>query len=95
MPIRWTALVLLVLIWNGLFLPMGAFARPPIFLALIPLLGAFFVCWGIKTYPQLQKMILRDGRSVNEIKAFLSLIQTVSGFLTIIFGIVSIAQVFR
>lgn len=74
MPIRWTALVLLVLIWNGLFLPMRAFAKPPISLALIPLLGAVFVCWGIKTYPQLQKVILRDGRSVNEIKAFLSLI---------------------
>ena len=95
MPIRWTALVLFVLIWNVLFLPMRAFAKPPIALGLVPLLGALFVCWGINAYPQLQKVILKDGRSINEIKAFLSLIQTVCGLLAIVFGVISIVQAFR
>jgi hypothetical protein len=94
-PIRWTALVVLILTWYGLFLPMKAFAKPPLALGLVPLLGAFSVCWAITKYPQLQKAILRNGRSVSEIKAFLSLIQTVSGLLIITFGIISIVQAFR
>lgn len=97
-PVRWTAILLFILIWNGLFLLDGAvrhsFVSQPGLFTLIPLLLAFLVCWGTKTSPRLQKMILRDGRSVNEIKAHLSLIQTVSGILLGIFAVLVLTHSF-
>jgi hypothetical protein len=97
-PIRWTAVLLFILTWNGLFLldavvPRRLVNRPGLF-TLIPLLLAFLVCWGTKTSPRLQKMILRDGHSVNEIKASLSLVQTVSGILLVIFAVLVLTHVF-
>jgi hypothetical protein len=97
-PVRWTAILLSILIWDGLFLLDGviprSFVKRPGLFTLTPFLVAFLVCWGTKSSPRLQKMILRDGRSVNEIKAYLSLIQTVSGILLVIFAVLVLARVF-
>jgi hypothetical protein len=88
-PVRWTALLLFILGWNGLFLldavvPHSSVNRPGP-LTLLPLFLAFAVCRGTKTSGRLQQLILSDGHSINEIKAFLSLIQIVSGILLVIF----------
>jgi len=93
-PVRWTAILVFILVWNGLFLPMRAFAKPPLALAFIPLITTFVVCWGIRRYSWLQEAILRTGRSIGEIKAYLSLLQTVTGMLSVIFLVVVLAQVF-
>jgi hypothetical protein len=98
LPVRWTAILLITLAWNGLFLLDHAFRhsftkRPGLF-TLLPLLFAFLICWGIKKSPELQKTILRDGRSVNEIKAFLSLIQFVSGLLLVVFTVLVLSHAF-
>jgi hypothetical protein len=93
-PVRWTAILVFILVWYGLFLPMRAFAKPPLAVALIPVITTFFVCCGIKRYPWLQKAILRNGHSIGEIKAYLSLLQTVTGFLSVIFLVLALAQVF-
>ena len=98
-PVRWTTILLFILIWNGLFLLDNAVSRrfkdrPGLF-KLVPLFLAFLICWRTKVSPRLQKMILRDGHSVNEIKAHLSLIQTVSGILLIIFAVLVFSHSFR
>jgi hypothetical protein len=93
-PTRLSALLLFMAIWYALFLPMRALPKPPISLGLIPLLGAFSVCWGIRSNPRFQKVILKNGRSINEIKAYLSLIEIVSGLLIIVFAIISVVEAF-
>jgi hypothetical protein len=90
-PVRWTALLLFILAWNGLFLldavvPHSSANRPGP-LTLLPLFLAFLVCWGTKTSGRLQQLILSDGHSINEVKAFLSLIQIVSGILLVILSL--------
>jgi hypothetical protein len=97
-PVRWTTILLFILAWNGLFLLGGAVPRilvkrPELF-SLIPLFFAFAISWRTKTSPRLQKMILREGRSVNEIKAFLSLVQIVSGILLVAFAGLLVTHVF-
>ena len=97
-PVRWTAILLFLLIWNGLMLlagsvPSGHLKEHGLF-ALLALLMAFLVCWGTKTSPILQKMILSDGHSVTEIKAYLSLVQIVTGFLVVIFSVLVLTHTF-
>jgi hypothetical protein len=88
-PFRWIAVLAFIFVWNGLFFlinaaPHGSMNKPGTF-ALAPLLFAFLIAWGTKRSVKLQRIILKDARSVNEIKSFLSLIQTVSAFLLVEF----------
>jgi hypothetical protein len=89
--LRWTAILLFTVVWNGLFLLdrqlSGSGVNQPGLFVLVALLLAFLACWGTKTSPGLQKMILKDGHSVNEIKVYLSLIQTVSAILLVVFAV--------
>jgi hypothetical protein len=97
-PVRVTPIVLFILIWNGLFyldgVVPGNFAKRLGLFALFPLLFAFLVSWAAKTSPRFQEVILRDGHSVNEIKAYLSLVQMVSGILLPIFSILVLTHAF-
>jgi hypothetical protein len=93
-PVRWTAILLLVLAWNGLLLldyPRSGVNQPGFF-SLLALLLAFLVSWRTRTSPKLQEMILRDGHSVTEIKAFLFLVQIISGILLAVFAVVLLAR---
>ena len=90
-PFRWASVLAFILIWNGLFFLInavrhGSMNKPGAF-TLAPLLFAFLIGWGTKRSVKLQKIILKDGRSVNEIKSFLSLIQTVSALLLVVFAV--------
>jgi hypothetical protein len=90
-PLRWSPIVLFILIWNGKFLiqnilPHASRNQSSLF-ALVPLLFAFGVCWGAKRPSEVQEGILRKGRSAHEIKSCLSLIQTVCARLLAIFTI--------
>ena len=88
---RWSAVLLFILFWIALFFlnnpkPYLPGNQPGI-LTLASLAFAFLISWGIKRSPELQKMVLKDGRSVNEVRSFLSLLQMVSGLLLIVFTI--------
>jgi hypothetical protein len=87
-PFRWAAVLAVILIWNGLFLlmPRHAVNKPGAF-TLAPLLFAFLIAWGTKRSVKLQRIILKDARSVNEIKSFLSPIQTVAALLLVVFAV--------
>ena len=98
-PFRWGVVLAFILIWNGLFFlinaaPHGSTNKRGAF-TLAPLLFAFLIGWGTKRSVKLQKMILKDARSVNEIKSFLSLIQTVSALLLIVFAVLLFTDVLR
>jgi hypothetical protein len=86
-PIRWQAFLLMILVWNGLFMlaifdflvsaaDRRSFPGPAGLLAL----GSLFVA-ALATlfYPPFQRFVLRPGRSVNEIRAPLNLILLISG----------------
>ncbi len=84
---RWSAIVIAVVVWNALiFLGSGHTAHPGPFI-LAPLLFAFALTIGTLMSPKLQRIILKPGRSVGEIRPFLRLLAFISGFLLVIFSI--------
>ena len=98
LPIRWTAILFFILTWNGLFLlgdgSRHSFRNQVGLLTLIPLLLAFLACWGTKKAPSLQKMVLRNGHSINEIKAYLSLVQLMTAILFVAVTVLVLSHAF-
>jgi hypothetical protein len=94
-PLRWSAILFLLVAWNGLIYLSGFLAPrvrlPAELFALIPLLLTFLMSWRLKTSAELQKLILSEGHSVGEIKAYLNLLQVVTGLLLVIFTIIVVA----
>ena len=97
-PMRWAAILLAIVAWNGLFLLDHLTRRivlnqtaPGVF-SMLTLFLAFLACWGIRASPRLQTLVLKDGHSVTEIKSPLLLIQIVTGFLLIIFSLILFTQ---
>jgi hypothetical protein len=91
-PIRWTVILLFLLLWDGPFL----FYRPsphtvPGLLILAELSLTFLLCWGVRTSAQLQRLVLRQGHTVTEIKSLLLLIQMVTGILTLVFAVLLVS----
>lgn len=88
--IRWSVVVVFVVLWNLLFMLNGPFDRgqtrgpgPLVFVALLLVLG---FSTAMQVSVPLQRAVLREGHHVGEIKAFLLLLQLVSGFLSVAFG---------
>lgn len=91
-PVKVSAIILFVVIWNALFLldiggnrfnnsnSLGPFS----FLALVL---AFVIATFTPHSSHLQKLILRDGHDVGEIRSFLRLLQLVTGILALTAGI--------
>jgi len=87
-PVRVSAIVVFVLLWNALFLldrggnPLNTSGTlgPYSFLALAL---AFTVATVMPHSERLQELILRDGHDIGEIRGFLRLLQVVSGFLAL------------
>jgi len=88
---RWSAIIIAVAVWNALFfldsgLTSGVPPHPgPLILA--PLFFAFALSVGTLKSPKLQRIILKPGRNVGEIRPFLRLLVFISGFLLVIFSI--------
>lgn len=92
-PVRWSAVSVAVLIWKGLFFldpadrssHVSEHSSP---LILAPLVFIFAASLGTLKLPALQRLVLKPGRSVGEIRAFLGLLVLVSSILLIAFAIV-------
>ena len=93
MPIRWQVIIAIIVLWNFLFLldmfsPSGSKQEPGAFslLAVFLLFLGSIGIWRIRT---LQNIILKPGRSPNEIKPWLYLLAFISGIMSI-FMLISI-----
>lgn len=89
-PIRWSVVIAFIVLWNVLFLldqPFGSnqpHAPGPYSLAALLLVFGFVTV--LRKSARLQQVVMRSGHQVGEIKAFLLLLQLVSGFLSLGFG---------
>lgn len=90
-PIRWSAIIGAILVWNGLFLlpsAWGQAASPTAgWLDISPLFAAFGLAIGTLRFGALQRLILKPGRMVGEIRPFLRLLVVISGILSVVFSI--------
>lgn len=97
-PIRWSVILAFLLIWNALFLLDGSFSfsepKEPGPFVLIALILVFAFSTAVKRSATLQQILLRKDHHVGEIKAFLVLLQLVSGLLSLIFGITLLARTY-
>ena len=91
-PIRWSTVVIALVLWNALILLDRAVSgwrpqRPgfPSFLALVLVFGA---ATAARTSPGFQHLVMREGHKASEIKPLLILLQIVSGIIAVVFGIV-------
>jgi len=92
LAMRWSAIIIPVVVWNVLlFLGIGPTngvpPQPGLFI-LAPLLFMFALSAGTLISPRLQRLILKPGRSVGEIRPLLRLLAFVSTFLLVIFSII-------
>ena len=97
-PVRWSAIIVTIIAWNALsmlsFLGRERSASPPNGLMLVPLIAAFAFAVGALTLPTLQRLILKPGRSVGEIRPFLLLLTFVTGLLLVVFTILLATSAF-
>ncbi len=88
-PIRWSVVVAVIVLWNLLFLLDGSVLRPrssPGPLALVALLSVFAIATATRLSAEVQRVFLREGHHVGEIKSFLLLLQLVTGFISLVFA---------
>ena len=90
-PVKVSAIVVFVLLWNALFLldrggnPFSTSSNLGPY-SLLALVLAFAVATFIPLSSRLQALILRDGHDVGEIRGFLRLLQLIAGFLALTSG---------
>jgi len=85
-PVRWQAFLLVVVLWNVLFLMGENFRgdRGPGPGVLLGLLMLTLVTTGIKHYGPLQKIFMKEGRDAREIGAWLNFLPFLSGTMLVI-----------
>lgn len=92
-PVRWSVIIGLVVAWNGLF--MLDFGRtnsgipiPGLFVC-VALLLVLILSLATLRLPAVQRVVLKPGRHLGEIRGVLGLLAVVSGFLLVIFSIIT------
>jgi hypothetical protein len=91
-PVRWQAIIAIIVLWNIPFLLEGnIFSRPnTLRISLVNLLGIIAIFFGSIALPRskyLQSIIIKPGRSIGEIKHVVSLITVITGLLSFVFGL--------
>jgi hypothetical protein len=94
-PVKWSAILALLVLWNGLFLvdraAAGARTTPGPY-ALLALVLLFTGATATQLSPRFQRLLLRDGHELGEIRSVVTLIQVVSGIMVVGFAIGLFAQ---
>jgi hypothetical protein len=91
-PVRWSAVAIIVLVWNALMLwsipSMRAVTSPLIagLAQIAALLSVFVFASVLPRFPGLQDLVLAPGHQVGEIKGLLSFLQLLSGLMLLVFG---------
>ena len=89
-PVRWSAVLTLLVLWNGLFLLDRAMAQSrtaPGPLALLALVLLFVAATATQMSPQFRRLLLREGHEFGEIKSIVTLIQIISGIMALGFAV--------
>ena len=89
-PVRWSVLIAVIVLWNLLFLLDGSILKArgsqPGLLVFVALFSACALATATRASSGVQRLVLRPGHQIGEIKSFLSLLQLVSGFLSLVFA---------
>jgi len=88
--LRWSTIIIAILLWNALFMLTPFFAggnshKPGPF-TILPLAIAFAACLGALYSPALQRLLLKPGRHIGEIRPFLRLLIFILGILLVVFS---------
>ena len=97
-PIRWSAIIITFAVWNAFFLlGMRGNRFPPLPgpFTVAPLLFLFVLSIGTLKFPLFQRLVLKPGRSVGEIRPLLRLLTFISGFLLVIFSLLLVCGAFN
>lgn len=96
-PIRWSTVIIALVLWNALFLLDRAVSgwsprpqRPGLF-SLLALVLVFCAATATRISAAFQRLVMREGHQVAEIKSFLILLQIVAGIIAVGFGIIFLA----
>lgn len=94
-PVRWSVIITTVAVWNAFFLldfsrSRGPSPTPGLF-ACIALLLLFTLSVATLRSPSVQRLVLKPGRSVGEIRAVLRLLAFISGIMLVAFSIFLLA----
>jgi hypothetical protein len=97
-PVKWTAALAVIAAWNALFLLDGSYRadapKQPGSLAFLALLLVLLFSTSVQMSASMQRLVLRKDHQIGEIKAFLMLLQIVSGILSLVFGIGLLAHLY-
>jgi hypothetical protein len=90
-PFRWSAIIIAIAVWNALFFLDGSPPNRDLTragpLILAPLAFAFALAAGTLRSSHLQRLILKPGRTVGEVRPLLRLLAFISGLLLVIFSV--------
>lgn len=84
LPVRWSAIILAIAVWNILFILGAAFPGPLTFVALGLL---FATVLATRSLPAFQRLVLKPGRHVSEIRPALTFLMILSGLMFAMFAL--------
>jgi len=89
--LRWSAIILGILVWNALFLTAQTFhttpnTRQPVLADVLALFVAFGISCAFAYSRNFQRLVLNPGHSIGEVKSFVVLLQLILGGLCVGFG---------
>ena len=95
-PVRWVTVLVAIILWNALFLidraVAGSQPQPPGLFAFLAVVLTFCAATATRAFPAFQRLVMREGHEVAEIKSFLVLLQIVTGIISVGFGILLLAK---